>query len=260
MSAVPRVDVELVRRGLARSRGQAGELVRSGRVLVNGSAAAKPAMSVVAEAKIEVEPRPDDGDVGRGAAKLRAALADLAALAALDNSDGRPGPGARLAGARAVDVGASTGGFTQVLLEGGAQLVVALDVGHGQLVPSLAADPRVEDRPGLNVRDVSAEQIGGPFDLVLADLSFVSLTVVMPALAGLARPGGDLVLLVKPQFEIGRERLGKDGVVRSEQLRAESVTGVRTAAERAGLSVHGVVPSRLPGASGNVEFFLWATR
>lgn len=259
MSAVPRVDIELVRRGLARSRGQAGELVRSGRVRVNGSAAAKPAMPVVAEARIEVEPRPDDGDVGRGAAKLRAALADLAALS--DPAAGpSPGAGPQVAGARAVDVGASTGGFTQVLLKGGAQLVVALDVGHGQLAPALAADSRVEDRPGLNVRDVSAEQIGGPFDLVLADLSFVSLTVVMPALAGLARPGGDLVLLVKPQFEIGRERLGKDGVVRSEQLRAESVAGVRTAAEGAGLTVHGVVPSRLPGASGNVEFFLWATR
>jgi 23S rRNA (cytidine1920-2'-O)/16S rRNA (cytidine1409-2'-O)-methyltransferase len=257
VSAVPRVDVELVRRGLARSRGQAGELVRSGRVRVNGSAAAKPAMPVVAEARIEVEPHPDDGDVGRGAAKLRAALVDLAAL---DDRGAGPAPGPPVAGVRAVDVGASTGGFTQVLLEGGAQLVVALDVGHGQLAPSLAVDPRVEDRPGLNVRDVRAEQIGGPFDLVLADLSFVSLTVVMPALAGLARPGGDLVLLVKPQFEIGRERLGKDGVVRSEQLRAESVAGVRTAAERAGLTVHGVVPSRLTGASGNVEFFLWATR
>jgi len=257
VSAVPRVDVELVRRGLARSRGQAGELVRSGRVRVNGSAAAKPAMPVVAEARIEVEPTQEDGDVGRGAAKLRAALADFASA-----GQGREGPGAgpQVAGAQAVDVGASTGGFTQVLLERGAERVVALDVGHGQLAESVAADPRVEDRPGLNVRDVSAEEIGGPFDLLVADLSFVSLTIVMSALAGLARPGGDLVLLVKPQFEIGRERLGKDGVVRSQQLRDESVRGVRTAAERAGLTVNAVVPSRLPGASGNVEFFLWATR
>jgi 23S rRNA (cytidine1920-2'-O)/16S rRNA (cytidine1409-2'-O)-methyltransferase len=252
VSPLPRVDVELVRRGLARSRGQAEELVRTGRVHVDGLAARKPAMTVLADTAISVTPAPGDGDVGRGAAKLRAALADLAA-------DPELAPGPRIEGQRAVDVGASTGGFTQVLLELGARQVVALDVGHGQLAPALAADPRVEERSGTTVRGVRPEDLGGPFDLVVADLSFVSLTVVLPDLAGLVRPGADVVLLVKPQFEVGKGRLGKDGVVRSTALRREAVDTVRAAAQAEGLTDRAVVESRVAGASGNVEFFLWAT-
>jgi 23S rRNA (cytidine1920-2'-O)/16S rRNA (cytidine1409-2'-O)-methyltransferase len=270
VSAVPRVDAELVRRGLARSRGQAGELVRAGRVRVDGLPVVKPARAVESSASIEVEPGATDSDVGRGAGKLRGALADL-----VDRVDGperrtdtrldtgldtRLGTTIVVAGRRVLDVGASTGGFTQVLLQRGASSVVALDVGHGQLAPVVADDPRVEERSGTNVRDVTAAEIRGPFDLVVADLSFISLTLVLPVLATLLHDGSDLVLLVKPQFEVGRERLGADGVVRSEQIRAEAVQNVRTAAERAGLTVRAVVPSRLMGASGNVEFFLWATR
>jgi 23S rRNA (cytidine1920-2'-O)/16S rRNA (cytidine1409-2'-O)-methyltransferase len=267
VSAVPRVDAELVRRGLARSRGQAGELVRAGRVRVDGAPVVKPARAVESSASIEVEPGgATDSDVGRGAAKLRGALADL-----VDRADGperrtdarldtRLDTSIVVAGRRALDVGASTGGFTQVLLQHGASSVVALDVGHGQLSPVVAGDPRVEERSGTNVRDVTAAEIRGPFDLVVADLSFISLTLVVPVLATLLHDGSDLVLLVKPQFEVGRERLGADGVVRSEQIRAEAVQNVRAAAERAGLTVRAVVPSRLIGASGNVEFFLWATR
>jgi 23S rRNA (cytidine1920-2'-O)/16S rRNA (cytidine1409-2'-O)-methyltransferase len=254
VSPVPRVDAELVRRGLARSRGQAGELVRSGRVTVDGRPAQKPAMSVLTDSAIAVRPAFGDHDVGRGAAKLRSALDTFAAQPQL-----RPGP--RIDGALAVDVGASTGGFTQVLLERGARRVVALDVGHGQLAASLQSDPRVDDRSGTNVRTVSPADLGGPFDLLVADLSFISLTLVLPDLVGLVRPGADLVLLVKPQFEVGRERLGKDGVVHSDALRAEVVQAVCAAAEQHhGLRIRSVVPSGVPGASGNLEFFLWAFR
>ena len=157
-------------------------------------------------------------------------------------------------------MGASTGGFTQVLLEQGARSVLALDVGRGQLSPVIQDDPRVDERSGVNVRDVSAAELGGPFDLLVADLSFISLTIVLPALAALVHPGGDLVLLVKPQFEVGRDRLGSDGVVRSEQQRREAVEAVRSAARRDRLTVRRVVPSALSGASGNVEYFLWAVR
>jgi 23S rRNA (cytidine1920-2'-O)/16S rRNA (cytidine1409-2'-O)-methyltransferase len=231
-------------------------------VRVDGAPVVKPARAVESSAAIEVEPGATDSDVGRGAAKLRGALADL-----VDRVDG-PEPRTDttldttivVAGRRALDVGASTGGFTQVLLQHGASSVVAIDVGHGQLSPVVADDPRVEERSGTNVRDVTAAEIRGPFDLVVADLSFISLTLGLPVLATLLHDGSDLVLLVKPQFEVGRERLGADGVVRSEQIRAEAVQIVRAAAERVGLTVRAVVPSRLIGASGNVEFFLWATR
>lgn len=263
MRTVPRVDAELVRRGLARSRSQAGELVRAGRVRVDGAPVVKPARPVDPSAAIEVEPGAADDDVGRGAEKLRGALADLAQVAAPPDSPLRDNPlPDRLVvwGRRALDVGASTGGFTQVLLQHGASSVVALDVGHGQLAPAVAQDPRVEERSGTNVRDVAAADIGGPFDLVVADLSFISLTLVLPVLATLLSDGSDLVLLVKPQFEVGRERLGSDGVVRSEQIRAEVVLRVRSVAEHVGLRVRAVVPSRLIGGSGNVEYFLWATR
>lgn len=230
--------------------------MRSGRVRVDGSAAVKPAMPVPEEARIEVDARPGDQDVGRGAAKLRAALDGFAQL---PGPTGRPPGGPAIRGRRAVDVGASTGGFTQVLLERGAAHVVALDVGHGQLHPSIASDLRVTERSGVNVRSADVADLGGPFDLLVADLSFVSLTVVMPALGALVAPAADLVLLVKPQFEVGRERLGRDGVVRSEAQRAEAVDAAHAAAERAGLTVHAVRPSQVAGASGNVEYFLWAS-
>jgi 23S rRNA (cytidine1920-2'-O)/16S rRNA (cytidine1409-2'-O)-methyltransferase len=266
VSLVPRVDAELVRRGLARSRGHAGDLVRSGRVRVDGTPVVKPARPVEAGAAIEVAPGATDGDVGRGAEKLRGALADLAVLAGLadradfaDLADGADQP-FPIEGRRALDVGASTGGFTQVLLERGAGSVVALDVGHGQLASVVADDPRVEERSGTNVRDVTAADLGGSFDLVVADLSFISLTVVVPALAALTHDGSDLLLLVKPQFEVGRERLRADGVVRSEQMRQEAVAAVSAVAVEAGLHVRGAVRSRLLGASGNAEFFVWASR
>jgi 23S rRNA (cytidine1920-2'-O)/16S rRNA (cytidine1409-2'-O)-methyltransferase len=243
--AVSRIDAELVRRGLARSRAQAGELVRAGRVSVGGGPARKPSQPVEESEAISVDPLPHHDDVGRGAAKLRGALADL-------------DPGPVVEGARCLDVGAGTGGFTQVLLELGALHVIALDVGHAQLAPLLASDPRVEERSGTNIRDVEPKDLRAPVDLLVADLSFISLRLVLPALASLVRPGGDLVLLVKPQFEVGRQRLGSTGVVRSEHLRAESVAGVTAVAVEVGLSVLGTVTSRVPGTRGNLEAFLWA--
>jgi 23S rRNA (cytidine1920-2'-O)/16S rRNA (cytidine1409-2'-O)-methyltransferase len=247
---VPRIDAELVRRGLARSRAHAGDLIRAGRVRVEGDPAAKPAQPVAEQTPIDVVGEPEDLDVGRGAAKLRGALADVAELAG----------GVPVRGRRCLDVGASTGGFTQVLLAAGAASVVALDVGHGQLAPAVAQDPRVEERSGTNVRQVTTADFGGGFELVVADLSFISLTLVLPVLAELLLPGGDLVGLVKPQFEVGRERLGKTGVVRSEEQRQEAVESAREAATRCGLTVQAVVPSRTEGASGNLEYFLWARR
>lgn len=239
-----RLDAELVRRGLARSREQAGELVSDGRVDIGGVRARKPATAVDPAAPIRVR----DGArqyVSRGAHKL------LGALAAFGTD------GLRVAGRRCLDAGASTGGFTEVLLGAGAGEVVAVDVGYGQLAWPLRTDERVRVHERSNVRSLTPESIGGPVHLCVADLSFISLRLVLPALVGCLGPGADLVPMVKPQFEVGRERVGSGGVVRDPQLRAEAVLSVATCAAEFGLGTAGVVASPLPGPSGNVEFFLW---
>lgn len=159
---------------------------------------------------------------------------------------------------RCLDVGASTGGFTQVLLSRGATQVVALDVGHGQLVGEIRDDPRVTERSGTSIRDVTADDLGGTFDLVVGDLSFISLTLVLPPIAALARPGADVVLLVKPQFEVGRGRLSKNGIVTDPRHRRRALTDVVEAARGAGLGVHGVARSPITGGEGNTEYLLWA--
>ena len=169
------------------------------------------------------------------------------------------GHGPRIQGRRCLDAGASTGGFTQVLLDRGAREVVAVDVGHDQLADVLRQDPRVHDHPGTSVRGLDPADIGGPAELLVADLSFISLQVVLADLARLVRPGGDLLLLVKPQFEVGRRRLGSGGVVRDPGLRVEAVQAVATAALDLGLVVRAVRASRWPGPSGNVEYFVWLT-
>jgi 23S rRNA (cytidine1920-2'-O)/16S rRNA (cytidine1409-2'-O)-methyltransferase len=160
------------------------------------------------------------------------------------------------AGRDCLDAGASTGGFTDVLLRRGARHVVAVDVGHGQMVERLVADPRVDSREGVNVRGLVAGDVLPVPSLVVADLSFISLTMVLPALAAVAAPGADVLVMVKPQFEVGRERLGSTGVVRSVEQRAEAVLGVARCARDLGLAVAGAVASPLPGPSGNVEYFL----
>lgn len=166
-------------------------------------------------------------------------------------------PEIRVQERRCLDAGASTGGFTQVLLSHGARQVVAVDVGHGQLAEVLRANPRVENREGLNLRHLQAGELGEPFSLLVGDLSFISLRLIMEPLARQAAPGADLLLMVKPQFEVGRARLPRTGVVISERQRREAVAGVASAAEKQGLRVASVRPSPLRGQDGNREFFLW---
>jgi 23S rRNA (cytidine1920-2'-O)/16S rRNA (cytidine1409-2'-O)-methyltransferase len=239
-----RLDVELVRRGLARSRTHAVELIQAGRVRVGQRRAVKAAMPVPADALVTVE-RNAVEYVSRGGHKLAGALAAFEPR------------GLRVAGRRCLDAGASTGGFTDVLLRAGASTVIAVDVGHDQLAPSLRAHPAVELYERTHVRDLTVERIGGPVDVVVADLSFISLTHVLPTLRRLVVDDGDLVPLVKPQFEVGRDRLGRDGVVWDVALRAQAVRKVAHAAAELGLGVAGVVASPLPGPTGNREYFLW---
>ena len=240
-----RLDSELVRRGMARSREQAALLIASGRIEVRGIRASKPATGVDADTPLRLTG--DDVEyASRGGHKLAGALDAL--------------PGLTVAGRRCLDAGASTGGFTDVLLRRGAAGVVAVDVGYGQLAWSLRTDSRVTVVDRTNVRTLTPEQIGGPVELTVADLSFISLRLVLPALTACTRDDGDLLPMVKPQFEVGRERLGSGGVVRDPALRADAVIGVAREAARSGWGVAGVTPSPLPGPSGNVEFFLWLRR
>jgi len=236
-----RLDAALVARGLARSRAQAGELVRAGVVRVDDRVVDKPSHPVSELASI-VLTRPADRWVSRAAYKLLRALE----LWPVD-----------VAGRRCLDVGASTGGFTQVLLEHGAARVTALDVGHGQLAPVVASDPRVLDLPGTNIRDVGSGTVDGPFDLVVCDVSFISLSVVLPVLRPLVADDGDLIVLVKPQFEVGRERLARSGVVTSSGEHRRVLLAVHAAAGGVGLEVRGAARSPIRGGEGNVEFLLW---
>ena len=241
-----RLDAELVRRGAARSREHASELIAAGRVTVNGGAANKPATGVTIDADIVVREDPDRPDyVSRGGHKLAGALADFAEQ------------GLSVSGRRCLDAGASTGGFTDVLLRAGAAEVVAVDVGYGQLAWSLRQDPRVRVHDRTNIRDVTPELVGGPVDLVVGDLSFISLELVLDALLGVTEPDGDLALMVKPQFEVGKDRLGRGGVVREPALRVEAVEKIVAAADRRGWGAVAGTVSSLPGPAGNVEFFVW---
>ena len=247
MGRMMRLDTELVRRGLARSREQAAELIAAGRVLVAGQVAAKPATQVGQEAAITVQDRSQQPDyASRGGRKLAGALERFTDLA--------------VAGRRCLDAGASTGGFTDVLLRAGAEHVVAADVGYGQLAWPLRGDPRVTVLDRVNVRQLTPEQVAPAPALVTADLSFISLTLVLPALAACAAPDADFVLLVKPQFEVGKGNVGAGGVVRDQAQWAATVTSVAAAAAAIGLGVRGVTASPLPGPAGNVEYFLWLRR
>ena len=246
MARRSRLDAELVRRGLARSREHAVTLIAEGRVAVAGTAATKPATGVEAGTPVVVRTDPDQPSwVSRGAHKL---------LGALDAF------GVAVEGRRVLDAGASTGGFTEVLLSRGAAEVVAVDVGYGELAWSLRTDDRVRVHERTNVKTLTPEAIDGPVDLVVADLSFISLRLVLPALVACARDDAELLPMVKPQFEIGRERLGAGGVVRDPEHRVQTVLEVARAAASLGWGTAGVVASPLPGPAGNVEFFLWLRR
>jgi len=238
-----RLDVELASRGLAASRSAAARLVDEGAVRVDGVPARRAAQPVESTARIEVD---------EGAARLPGRAAHKLA-AALDAFDVDP------AGRLALDVGASTGGFTRVLLDRGAREVTALDVGRDQLVPELRADPRVRVVEGVNARDLTPETLAAHAGtdeaptLVVVDVSFIPLALVLPAIVASVHPDAELVVLVKPQFEVGRARI-RDGVVRDPGHRRDAVLGVLDAAGRVGAPVHALIASPLTGAAGNLEY------
>jgi 23S rRNA (cytidine1920-2'-O)/16S rRNA (cytidine1409-2'-O)-methyltransferase len=264
-----RLDAELVRRGLARSREQAGELVAAGLVTVAGQPAAKPATQVARDVPISIADTGEPGYVSRGGHKLAGALAAFMVSGGSRATGSGVSPGEQsvppaqqsspaglvVAGRACLDAGASTGGFTDVLLRAGAAHVVAADVGYGQLAWSLRTDPRVTVLDRVNVRTL--DRVTPVPELVVADLSFISLTLVLPALVACAAPDADFVLLVKPQFEVGKGRVGAGGVVREAADRSASVRRVTDAASQLGLGVLGITASPLPGPAGNVEYFVW---
>jgi 23S rRNA (cytidine1920-2'-O)/16S rRNA (cytidine1409-2'-O)-methyltransferase len=242
-----RLDTELVRRGLARSRAHATELVTAGAVKVDGRLAAKVASQVDGAQAVTVD-APDAGAtayVSRGGVKLAGALDRL----------GAQGP--VIEGAICLDAGASTGGFTDVLLRRGAAMVHAVDVGYGQLAWSIRQDPRVKVMERTNVRYLVKGDLEPAPGLVVADLSFISLTTVLPALVQVARPEAAYLLMVKPQFEVGRADLPSGGVVRDQALRRRAVENVVAAATGLGLTLAGTAESPLPGPKGNVEHFVY---
>jgi len=238
-----RLDVEMVRRGIAASLSEATSAIRSGKVSVGGRPAAKSSMLVMPEESIAMA-RPARRFASRGGEKLEAALERF---------------GVDVSGRTVLDAGASTGGFTDCLLSRGAALVVAVDVGYGQLDWRLREDPRVKVLERTNVRDLRPEALPRRPDLVTADLSFISLRLVLGALVRCATPGAEFVLLVKPQFEAGRSEVEDGrGVVRDPAVWGEVLRSMAAAAGDAGLQVEGVVPSPLLGPAGNAEFFLYA--
>ncbi len=238
-----RVDTLLAERGLSPSRTSAAASVRAGRVRVGsgGARASKPGQLVAADEALAVEEPPRY--VSRGGIKLENALAALG----ID-------PGGR----DCLDVGASTGGFTDCLLRHGAARVIALDVAHGQFDWGLRNDDRVHVIERANARALDPGELPWPPSLATIDVSFIGLSKVMPAVAACLAPGGELLALVKPQFELGRERVGKGGVVRDPAARREAVLGVARAANELGLPVRGIASSGLPGPKGNLETFVWA--
>jgi 23S rRNA (cytidine1920-2'-O)/16S rRNA (cytidine1409-2'-O)-methyltransferase len=234
----------MVRRDLARSRAEAKRLIEAGKVGVGLPGKPKASTTVTEETLVELA-EDDRRWVSRGARKL---------LAALDSFP------IEIPGKRAIDIGASTGGFTEVLLHRGARQVVAVDVGTGQLAPSLKRDSRVISIEQTNIRDVSAVDLGDPFAMVVVDLSFISIRVVAPKLHELAADEADLVVLVKPQYEVQRSDLGKQGILRDVTKRVKAVETVITAMNATGLGCRGIIRSPIEGSRGNIEYLLWCQR
>lgn len=240
-----RLDTELTRRGLARSRTHAAALIDAGKVKVDGMVAGKAATQVQKSQAVEVINHDDQPEyVSRGGKKLAGALYAL--------GDRAP----EVHGKVALDAGASTGGFTEVLLQAGARKVYAVDVGYGQLAWSLQTDARVHAMDRTNVRYLTPDQFSQPPEVVVADLSFISLTLVLPALVSVAQSKADFLVMVKPQFEVGKQRVGAKGVVTDVDLHAEAMEQVLQSGRKLDLGVHGIVASPLPGPAGNVEYFL----
>lgn len=239
-----RLDQLLLERGLVESRQRAQAMILAGTVLVGDRVADKAGLAVPADAEVRI--RGDQNPyVSRGGLKLRGALDAL---------------GIAVSGLVALDVGASTGGFTDCLLQAGASRVYALDVGYGQLAWSLRQDPRVRVLERTNIRTVDPEVLGGPFDLIVVDVSFIGLEKVLPHVVRLLAPEGQILTLVKPQFEAGKGRVGKKGVVRDPSVHEDVLRGAIEAAGENGLTVRGLTWSPLRGPEGNIEFWLWAAR
>jgi 23S rRNA (cytidine1920-2'-O)/16S rRNA (cytidine1409-2'-O)-methyltransferase len=236
-----RIDQLLVERGLAESRQRAQALIIAGYVRVDGHKIEKPGHNVAEDCAIEVTDRPRY--VSRGGLKLEGALRDFH----LD-----------VTGFACLDVGASTGGFTDCLLQHGAARVYAFDVGNGQIDWKLRNDPRVVVREGLNARYLKPADVGEPVDLIVCDVSFISVTLILPVLPPLLRTPGAMVILIKPQFEVGRDQVGKGGIVRDPVLHAEVCQRITTAVRELGFRTE-IVESPVPGAEGNREFLLYAT-
>lgn len=236
-----RIDKLLVERGLADSRTKAQAMVMAGVVLVDEQRVEKPSHQFDTNSSIRIKGGDDPTAryVGRGGLKLEAALREFQ----IDVS-----------GWNCLDVGASTGGFTDCLLQNGARRVVAIDVGHNQIDWRLRNDPRVEVREGVNARYLQAEDLSGPFELVVMDVSFISATKVLPAIVRLVVSGGAMIVLIKPQFEVGRGEVGGGGIVRDAGKRLRVVEEVNDAARALGLQVVGVIESPIAGAEGNVEY------
>ena len=242
-----RIDKLLVDRGLAESRTKAQAMVMAGVVLVNEQRVEKPSQQFDTNSSIRVKGGDDPTSryVGRGGLKLEAALREFQ----IDVS-----------GFICLDVGASTGGFTDCLLQGGAKEVVAIDVGHNQIDWRLRNDPRVEVREGVNARYLRPEDFAEKFDLAVMDVSFISATKVLPAIVPLIREAGSIITLIKPQFEVGKGEVGGGGVVRDAAKRLRVVAEVNNAASTLGLEVVSVIESPIEGAEGNVEFLAWYRR
>ena len=236
-----RLDKALVLRGVCRSRTEAQTLLNDEMISVNGRRGLKASAEITGDAVLA---RHDSGPrfVSRGALKLEGALTEF---------------GRDVAGQTALDVGASTGGFTECLLRRGAKSVIAIDVGHGQMAPEIAADPRVQSREGVNARSLTPADFPHTFEMIVADISFISLTLVLPALTPLLAAKGNLICLVKPQFEVGQAHLGKGGIVRDPKARAEALERVAHAAQALGLRERGRMTSPIEGSDGNIEFLLW---
>lgn len=242
-----RLDLLLVEAGVVGTRTKAQKLIKAGKVTVNGETVSKPAYAVGALGHARIRVDKGEDYVSRGAYKLVGAFEAF-----------RERGLAEPTGLQCLDIGASTGGFCDVLLRRGAKNVIALDVGHGQLDPRIAGDPRIIEMSGVNIRDVSADDLPYRPRMIVSDVSFISLTYVIPVIARIAAPGAAVVLLVKPQFEVGRDGLGRNGIVESEELRLKALQDVTACAEREGLDVTATAPSPIEGTHGNAEWLLYA--
>ena len=255
-----RLDAALVSRGLARSRATASAVIKAGAVTIDGKVAMKPSQIVTDSSRLIVTaPRGDSapplrdpqndgwGMASRAGGKLEAAITELRSQNFTVN----------VAGKNCLDIGASTGGFTGVLLQNGAAKVIALDVGHGQLREELRTNPKVTVMERVNARYLTAEQLPYPPQFITCDVSFISLTMMFEPIRAVAEPGAQVLLLIKPQFEVGKGNLGKGGIVRDEKLIANAIETVKKEAANFGILVAKVIPSAVPGTNGNQEYFLF---